>query len=323
ESAPAPEPPVTEPVAAEPPAPPVKRRSSTIDFPSAPTPPPLPPVAVRPVKKVTPAPGTERPVSRDRTRPIAADPKGSRRIGWWIGGAALVSVAIAVTLLRPEAETPAPPATVPTVEDAGPAATTPPPRRAEQPVAVQRPPAGTAATPDAAAPETAAPGTVTPETSTPPAPQEANPEPSSPGSPAEEAAAVAPSAARPSPVEETPPPRKQTSPPPATAPRDFLARTVPLIAGEQVWAVHVSSFQTKGPADEEAARFVAAGLPTVLHSVEVPDKGSWIRIYVGPFADRATAEEAAGRVRAGIQEYTMIRRLPAGELQDGTGREGR
>jgi cell division septation protein DedD len=85
----------------------------------------------------------------------------------------------------------------------------------------------------------------------------------------------------------------------------------------------VSSFQTQASADEEAARFAAAGLPTVFHRVEVPDKGRWIRIYVGPFADRATAEGAAGRIRAGIQEYTMVRRLPAGELQDGTGREDR
>jgi cell division septation protein DedD len=85
----------------------------------------------------------------------------------------------------------------------------------------------------------------------------------------------------------------------------------------------VSSFQTRESADEEAARFAAAGFPTVLHGVDVPGKGRWVRIYVGPFADRATADDAAGRVRAALQEYTMVRRLPAGELEDGTGREGR
>jgi Mrp family chromosome partitioning ATPase/cell division septation protein DedD len=295
------------PASPEPPRPePAQPLGSRLD-PSAelPAPPPLPHVSVRPVKNVTPARGTRLPERRDPPRGIAADPKGGRRIGWWIGGVAVASAAIAVLLLRPESETP-PTEPAPAVA--------PSPPRAERPVPVQRPPAGGA---DA--------GTVSEEA----APAESPLASDEAASPAEEPVAASPppeeepAAASPAPAEETPPPRRETAPPPAPAPRDFLARTVPLIAGETVWAVHVSSFQTQGPADEEAARFAAAGFPTVLHSVEVPEKGRWIRIYVGPFADRATAEEAAGRVRADVQEYTMIRRLPAGELQDGTGREGR
>lgn len=305
------------PRAAVPPAPARVRPAAAADLPPAPPAPrPLPPVVVRPVKNVTPARGVAAPESTDRPPPIAADPRRTRRIAWWIGAAALVSVAIALMLLRPEGEPATEPAAPLTERPAGVARVAvpevPEAGSPETEVAAITPPAETpadAATGDAGAPELAigipedlrvglalpgaAPATGPAETGEP-----ATAEPAT-----EEPATAEPATAEPV--------------------IDLSARTVPLVAGQEVWAVHVSSFQTQAAADGEAARFAAAGLPTVLHAVDVPGKGRWVRIYVGPFADRATAEEAAGRVRAGIQEYTMVRRLPAGELQDGTGRGGR
>jgi cell division septation protein DedD len=245
---------------------------------------------------------------------IAADSRSGRRIAWWIGGAALISAALALTMLLPERE---------------PASQAPPPGAG---LAPGQAPVGE--TPVAEAPMGEAPAETFPEQDLPeqelPAqelPVEETPVEGAPGEEigvteaplAEAPSAEEPVAAVPSPVLEQPPPRRE----PARAAAGLGARTVPLVAGETVWAVHVSSFQTQASADEQAARFESAGLPTLFHAVEVPDKGRWIRIYVGPFADRATAEEAAGRIRAEIQEYTMVRRLPAGELQDGTGREDR
>ncbi|NNE42828.1 MAG: SPOR domain-containing protein, partial [Gemmatimonadetes bacterium] len=90
------------------------------------------------------------------------------------------------------------------------------------------------------------------------------------------------------------------------------------------FGVHVSSFRKGANATMEAIRFEDAGFPTVIRSLVIPNKGSYVRVYLGPYADRATAEEVARQFKAtGLQEYTQVHSLPGGELSAGPGRENR
>jgi ribonuclease E len=130
---------------------------------------------------------------------------------------------------------------------------------------------------------------------------------------AAEVAVETPAAAAPG--ETTPEPSAESATPPA--------ETGPAVP-EPAWYVHVSSVKTVAGAREEAAELTRRGWSPSWASVEIPDKGTWIRLYTGPFESRADAIEAARRVKAsGYTDYTRVYRLRADELTSGTGREDR
>jgi DedD protein len=111
---------------------------------------------------------------------------------------------------------------------------------------------------------------------------------------------------------EMPPPVPSPAPPPATA------------SAGSIWGVHLASLRTEAGARQEAARFEAKGMATLLREVEIEGKGRWVRVYAGPFAERGEAEAAARRVRElGLQEYALVQRLAAENSRPGTGREDR
>ena len=87
---------------------------------------------------------------------------------------------------------------------------------------------------------------------------------------------------------------------PAAAPRAparVAASKEPVAAAPQAHGINVGLFADPANADKAHARLVEAGFPAILQKVESP-KGERTRVRVGPFASRALADEAAGRIRA-------------------------
>jgi cell division septation protein DedD len=72
----------------------------------------------------------------------------------------------------------------------------------------------------------------------------------------------------------------------------------------------------------EAKRLSASDRPTFVKETEVPGKGTWWRVYVGPFGARAEAERAAVALRESGED-AQVYRLARAELEAGTGREDR
>ena len=62
--------------------------------------------------------------------------------------------------------------------------------------------------------------------------------------------------------------------------------------GEAGWALHLYSFPDSAAAAEEVAILAGRGLMSDIRVVEIAGKGRYHRIYVGSFADRASAREA-------------------------------
>ncbi|MCA9753982.1 MAG: SPOR domain-containing protein, partial [Gemmatimonadetes bacterium] len=82
------------------------------------------------------------------------------------------------------------------------------------------------------------------------------------------------------------------------------------------FGVHLTSQTTEAGARQDAARFQRAGYPTVIRHVEIPKKGWWWRVYVGPYGDRAEAAGVAAELkRKNITDYTQIHRLPAEDAE--------
>ncbi len=63
--------------------------------------------------------------------------------------------------------------------------------------------------------------------------------------------------------------------------------------GAAGWALHLYSFPAVSGADVELAELKRRGFKTEVRVVETREKGRWWRIYVGSFASRAEAREAA------------------------------
>jgi cell division septation protein DedD/TolB-like protein len=84
------------------------------------------------------------------------------------------------------------------------------------------------------------------------------------------------------------------------------------------FAVHVSSWRREDSARREAAALEAVGYPAIWRRVLVPEKGSWYRVYAGPYGDRQTARNAAREIKStGLSEYVQVHRLPAEEDEGG------
>lgn len=54
--------------------------------------------------------------------------------------------------------------------------------------------------------------------------------------------------------------------------------------------VQVGSYQQRSDADQLAARFRQAGIPSRVEETQVPELGAWYRVYLGPYTSRAEAE---------------------------------
>jgi cell division septation protein DedD len=76
--------------------------------------------------------------------------------------------------------------------------------------------------------------------------------------------------------------------------------------------------RTIAKANEEAERLRQAGYSAFLQRVDLGEKGTWQRVYAGPFEDRAEAERAAEDIRSrGFSQYTRVSRVPGNTTTSG------
>jgi cell division septation protein DedD len=88
----------------------------------------------------------------------------------------------------------------------------------------------------------------------------------------------------------------------------------------ELFYVHVSSLKTRASALQEAERLRATDQPVVMRSVDLGDKGTWWRVYLGPYGVRADAQAAAAAAKAaGLTDYTQIHRLSSSQVEAGKG----
>lgn len=87
------------------------------------------------------------------------------------------------------------------------------------------------------------------------------------------------------------------------------APTAPVIdagASDYVtYRVQLGSFKTRDEAASLQLKLMKAGFTAFVHSVNLPDRGQWFRVYAGPYANRDLASDAVRH----IQEKMKIRGL--------------
>lgn len=77
------------------------------------------------------------------------------------------------------------------------------------------------------------------------------------------------------------------------------------------FGVHLVSVKTEADANREAARIGKSGFPTVIREVDLGEKGTWWRVYLGPYGTRDAAARVAQEVKTtGVTDYAMVLRLP-------------
>lgn len=84
-------------------------------------------------------------------------------------------------------------------------------------------------------------------------------------------------------------PQVDTAPPPVEEPRATV-----VAAGEGIYTVQVSSWQSRRNAEADAARFQGQGHEVYVQRANIPEKGGiWYRVRVGRFATQEEAQALA------------------------------
>jgi hypothetical protein len=77
------------------------------------------------------------------------------------------------------------------------------------------------------------------------------------------------------------------------------------------WGVHVTSMQSESGAHLEIKLLREAGYPALIRRIEVPNKGLWYRIYVGPAETKEAAAEIARDIKqSGVRKYAQPSKIP-------------
>ncbi|NWF37293.1 SPOR domain-containing protein [Mariprofundus sp. KV] len=76
-------------------------------------------------------------------------------------------------------------------------------------------------------------------------------------------------------------------------------------ADHVTYRVQLGSFKTRDEAASLQLKLMKAGFTAFIHSVNLPDRGQWFRVYAGPYANKDLASDAVRH----IQEKMKIRGL--------------
>ncbi|NPU83903.1 MAG: tetratricopeptide repeat protein [Syntrophaceae bacterium] len=80
-------------------------------------------------------------------------------------------------------------------------------------------------------------------------------------------------------------------------------------AADGAFSIHISSFRQEIHAIKHIRQLAAKGWPAYSRKVVLPRKGTWWRVYVGPYADEAAAGKQAIRLKEqGVSKYTAVER---------------
>jgi cell division protein FtsN len=101
----------------------------------------------------------------------------------------------------------------------------------------------------------------------------------------------------------TPPTEPETTPEPEPV---FDPAPFRLPVGEAGWTLWVASCVDSTEAVAEVGRLADFGLVAEFREVEVPGKGTWLRIYSGSFASRADAKAAVDGIKKRIRKDWVV-----------------
>jgi hypothetical protein len=108
-------------------------------------------------------------------------------------------------------------------------------------------------------------------------------------------------------AEPTPSPALEPNPEPTTAPVEKPKMSIPS-SGSGNYTIQVSSWASKAKADEEAARFTAAGFAAFVEGAQVGGE-NWFRVRVGRYATPREARDAAVQLSKMTEEETWVARV--------------
>jgi len=87
-------------------------------------------------------------------------------------------------------------------------------------------------------------------------------------------------------------------------------------SSDSPYSIHISSFQEEINAIKHVRQLAAKGWPTYYRKVILPRKGTWWRVYVGPYTSEAETGRQASRLKAqGLTRYAAIERTGPAEAK--------
>ncbi len=94
--------------------------------------------------------------------------------------------------------------------------------------------------------------------------------------------------------------------PPAAEPNGMDWAPFRKPAGQDGWALWLTSFPTESDAGDEIRRLESRGIRAAMHAVEIKDRGRWFRVYAGSFPDRAGAKAAVEGLKAELKHDWVV-----------------
>jgi len=88
---------------------------------------------------------------------------------------------------------------------------------------------------------------------------------------------------------------------------DVKQRETPVVASKQSFIIQASSLQDKGKANQVSKNITALGFKSRVVKIDIKGKGSWFRVIVSGFDDRAQAQVAAAKITKKIKTPCIIR----------------
>lgn len=89
----------------------------------------------------------------------------------------------------------------------------------------------------------------------------------------------------------------------------LLSASLTFSATGTYYYLHVASFKTEQKANQSVKKFQRHGLNAVVNKENVPKKGVWYRIYIGPFSSQQEAKLKASELKnEGIIDYAAVKK---------------
>lgn len=122
---------------------------------------------------------------------------------------------------------------------------------------------------------------------------------SAPAKPAEAAeVAVAPP---------TKPAAAEKSPPPEPGPGESVKSDTPTAPSNETFTLQAGSFPNPVDADNQKARLALIGLEANIEPVDLPDRGTWYRVRLGPYRSLGEVNQVRSQLAANGVDVQLIR----------------
>jgi cell division protein FtsN len=93
--------------------------------------------------------------------------------------------------------------------------------------------------------------------------------------------------------------------------REIKEVETPVAASKQTFIIQVASLKEKANASQMSKSITALGFKSRVVEIDIKGKGTWFRVIVSGFAERAQAQAAADKIAKKIKTNCIIRRADA------------